>query len=376
MLFPQKKEKIMNKLQYTANEIGTSSQNRRNSEGAFAESDGRIVYAYSRFSGERGDDEACSDIAAIYSSDDGESWSEPVIIVRAADFGTANIMSVSFIKLANGDDGMFYLVKTPDGSTDIALSRSNDGCKTFYRTTSCLKAILPGYYVLNNDRAERLSDGRIVLPVAMHRRTYIKESQKEGVFDQYGEAHFFVSEDDGETFREAGGRWREAPVRVSLGGSAYSVSGLQEPGIIELKSGVIWMYARTDRGFQYESFSHDGLTSFCPAQPSRFTSPCSPMKLKRDPYQPEAIYAVWNPIPNYNGRGWPDRNPLVIAKSLDEGISWTGINALETDTNKNYCYPALHFTAGGRLLISYFYGGSGVDGMPSRVIAIDKNDVK
>jgi len=173
-----------------------------------------------------------------------------------------------------------------------------------------------------------------------------------------GRIFFFVSDDDGKSFYQAKGR-------IVLDETAYSDTGIQEPGLIERNDGVLWVYARTDRGFQYESFSFDGLRSFTPVRQSCFTSPASPMKIKRNPAT-GILYSVWNPIPNYNGRtissaGW-GRTPLAIAKSTDDGLSWSPLLLLEDDDERGYCYPALCFTADGCLLIAYCRGGT-EDGM-------------
>lgn len=71
-----------------------------------------------------------------------------------------------------------------------------------------------------------------------------------------------------------------APAQVTLGHMAHSSSGLQEPGVVELKNGVLWAWARTDLGRQYEMFSMDGGEHWSDSQPSWFTGPCSPLSVK------------------------------------------------------------------------------------------------
>ena len=73
------------------------------------------------------------------------------------------------------------------------------------------------------------------------------------------------------------------------------------------------------------------------------------------------LYAVWNPIPNYNGRalskaGW-GRTPLCLASSADEGKTWTAPRVIEGEEDHGYCYPALFFTDDDGLLLSYCSGG-------------------
>ena len=84
-------------------------KNPRNSEGSFLRlKDGRIVFAYSRYSGTSSDDGAYCEIAAMYSSDNGETFSEPKILVRPdKSRGETNCMSVSLLELPNGDAGLF-----------------------------------------------------------------------------------------------------------------------------------------------------------------------------------------------------------------------------------------------------------------------------
>ncbi len=318
----------------------------RHSEGAFLRlKDGRILFVYSRFTGNFGDD-APSDLVALWSADEGETWTEPVVAISASMYNTENVMSVSLMRMRNGDVGLFYIVKQSPGISRILLSRSNDEGATWYRHVECSLPDRPGYYVLNNDRVERLSTGRLVIPLAYHR------GNGAGYTDGRSAACFLYSDDDGET-------WKEAPdlVYPPFTGSR---SGLQETGVVEKNDGTLWGYNRTDKMYQYEFFSFDGGMHWTEAQPSRFTSPCSPLKIKRKPETGD-LYAVWNPIPNYNGRytskaGW-GRTPIVWAVSHDDGDTWSENHIIEDGPENGYCYPAIFFTKDGAMLVSYCSGG-------------------
>jgi hypothetical protein len=138
---------------------------------------------------------------------------------------------------------------------------------------------------------------------------------------------------------------------------------MQEPGIIELSKGAFWMWMRTGASYQYQSFSVDNLGSFTSPEPSIFTSPDSPMQIVR--YDHDTLYAIYNPIPNYNGRkksawGW-GRTPIVIQKSSDNGKSFGEINIIE-DGERGFCYPGVFFTEDGSMLCAYCRGGE-EDGM-------------
>ena len=204
--------------------------------------------------------------------------------------------------------------------------------------------------MINNDRVERLSGGRLLIPVTFHRGGFGRDAYS--FFDARGSACFLISDDDGETWHESADM-----VYPPFTDTRW---GLQENGAVELRPGVLMGYSRTDKYCQYEYFSFDGGERWTPAQPSRFTSPCSPMRIKKRPDTSE-LYAVWNPIPNYQGRvlvpAANDRTPLVYAVSRDEGRSWSDPAVIEGQEDHGYCYPALFFTNDNCLLVSYCAGG-------------------
>jgi len=327
--------------------------NPRSSEGDFHRlPDGSILFAYSRFCGENSGDDARCDIYGILSRDEGESWGEPFPIARAEKFGVHNLMSVSAVTLTDGTFAFVFGIKEMDGTITFARACTRDGAEFDVHRIEC--DFIPAYYVLNNNRVLRLSDGRILLPVAQHRMQNQPDSFANARFDSFGCGMFLVSTDELKTLRAL-------PARMILDETAYSRTGIQEPGVIEKKNGVLWIYARTDRGAQYECFSVDGLRTVTPVRQSPFTSPPSPMKIARNPFTGD-LYAVWNPIPNYNGRtltkqGW-GRTPLAIAKSTDDGITWGKLQLLEDDPERGYCYPAVFFLSESEALIAYCRGGA------------------
>ncbi|MBO4367586.1 MAG: exo-alpha-sialidase, partial [Clostridia bacterium] len=285
-----------------------------------------------------------------------ETWSAAETILRASEHGISNIMSVSLMRMGNGDLGIFYIVKETPEINRIFLTRSSDEGKSFPSRTECTLRDRQGYYIINNDRAVRLSSGRIVLPLALHAGGYSPSSGR--YFDGRAADLFLLSDDDGIT-------WRESTDRIYPPFTGTR-TGLQEPGIVELANGALWGYARTDMMFQYGFYSMDGGEHWTMAQPTRFTSPNSPMKIARDPYT-GFLHAVWNPIPVYNGRklsgvSW-GRTPLAHAESRDEGETWSDIDYIASEEDHGYCYPSVFFTEDGCMLLSYCAGGP-ADGSP------------
>ncbi|MBP3293280.1 MAG: exo-alpha-sialidase, partial [Clostridia bacterium] len=58
-------------------DLAPKAGNPRNSEGSFLRlNDGRIAFAYSRYSGNSADDHAYAEIACIFSSDNGETFGD------------------------------------------------------------------------------------------------------------------------------------------------------------------------------------------------------------------------------------------------------------------------------------------------------------
>lgn len=323
----------------------------RCSEGAFIRlRDGRILFVFSRFKSSFHDN-APSDLVACFSCDEGETLSEPELFLPASLYGVRNVMSVSLLRMANGDLGVFYLVKHPeDGTNSYHLSRSRDEGKTFYKHVPVSLPDRKAFCVVNNDRVVRLSSGRILVPIAFHRSGV--NAQGKWYFDYHGYAAFLYSDDDGET-------WQESPDLV-YPPFTHSATGLQEPGVVELKGGALYCHCRTDKLCHYEFYSHDGGRTFTTPQPSRFSAPDSPLHIVRRP-DTGALIAIWNPIPKYVGREVTrvnlGRTPFIFAQSLDEGATWSEAHIIEDDPEHGYCYPAVFFTNDGAMLVAYCAGG-------------------
>ncbi|MBP1988478.1 sialidase family protein [Paenibacillus eucommiae] len=348
-------------------DLRTGPNNARNSEGAFLDmKDGRLMFAYSRYTGNSTDDHAEACVAARYSADKGNTWSEDVILARSEDHGTLqNIMSVSLLRMLDGDIGLFYVLRYGFHDTRLHLRRSTDEGETWSDPVCCVPG--QGYYVTNNDRVVRLSSGRLVVPASFHRMKgdISDPSAFMSFFDFRAIVYFFLSDDDGLT-------WREAKNFSTLE-SANCWSGLQEPGIIELNNGVLWSWARTDLGRQYEMFSMDGGETWGAPQPSRFTSPCSPLSMKRMPHYGHLL-AIWNPVPDYETRQTKEqfrlgstyglmaggRAPLIGAISKDDGKTWGDHFLVETEEAGDCSYPAIFFTDEAVLLGYWVNAGARV----------------
>lgn len=244
----------------------------------------------------------------------------------------------------NGDIGIVFLKKMKEGINAVPwFTRSSDEGKSFTDPIRCI-ADYKDYYVIENDHAIKLKNGRILVPANYHTK------ETDGILDynEHGLKVTFCSDDDGKTWKEIGDR-QDIPF------SHRSKTGLQETCIYETESGNLRALSRTDMAFQYECFSDDHGESWTIPEPNRFfSSPDSPLLMKR---ACGMTLAVFNPIPNYTTRdgekAW-GRTPLVCAASDNDGISFDRIYFLEDDPENGYCYPAI-FDGGDYALISYYH---------------------
>lgn len=342
--------------------LQTSENNPRNGEGSLIRlNDGRIMYAYTDYYGTEGDDHGTARISAYYSSDEGETWVDGGVLVGKDD-DAKNFMSISLLRMGNGDLGVAYLRKSMKGEDLLCmpyLVRSSDEGKSFGKPICC--AAVDGYYVVNNDRLVRLKNGRILLPAAYHGDS--------GYRAHAGMLKVFYSDDDGMS-------WSISKDTVC---SPYDDNiQLQEPGVYELPDGRVWMWCRTAYGHQYQCFSSDNGDTWSNIMPAyRFTSPDSPMQVRS---VGNYTVSVFNPV-GYNclrsdTEMWksPKRTPYVCAVSRDGGLSFIDMKKtfcnggfddfvekcyfIEDDQSNSYCYPAILEVEGGFLVAYYHSNGA------------------
>ncbi|NIA31284.1 MAG: hypothetical protein GWP06_15415 [Actinobacteria bacterium] len=293
--------------------------NPRNSEGDFIHlQDGRILFIYSHFTGGSGDN-AEAHLSGRFSDDGGRTWSKKDVTILANE-GGMNIMSVSLLRLQDGRIALFYLRKNSETDCIPFMRISTDEAKTWSAPKKCID--IPGYYVMNNDRAVQLHNGRIILPVSLHNTPEINR-----FFN--GRIMCYFSDDNGQTWSKSAEAANPDSVIT------------QEPGVVQLKSGKLMLFCRTDAGVQYISFSQDKGEHWSLLQPSNIISPVSPASIERIPSTGDLLL-VWNKNSIQSG-GNGNRTPFNLAVSKDEGKTWEKTKTIESDPNGWYCYTAIDF---------------------------------
>ncbi len=334
-------------------------KNPRSGEGDFIRlPDGRIMYAYSDYYTDGPSDHAPSQISAVFSSDEGESFGGYRVLIPPGE-GIVNRMCVSFLPMQNGEIGMFYGEKflSAEGQVymRLMLTRTKDA-ETFSAPINCTPDVQ--YNVFENARVIRLSSGRILIPSNLHPYDENGELRSRGI------AEFFYSDDDGATFGR--GARMECPCENLS-------TGLQETGVLEIEGSRVLSFSRTSGACQYISLSEDcGETFSIPTPSPYFTSPTSLLHMRHLP--DGRTLAVWNPIPptpvtksDPNRSGCWARTPLALAVVDGMGEKFLGdvfsvpakTVILEDDPKECFCYPAVFFGKDYFLCAYYHSYGSG-----------------
>ena len=329
--------------------------NPRNSEGSFVRlSDGRLYFAYTRYRNENGDwnDHATADICAIISADDGQTWSEPFTVVKNQHL---NVMSVSLLRLSDGRIALAYGRKSAiPGHENVdcrpLIRFSSDEAKSWSEPIDIIN-LPPIYLGSHNDRLVQLKSGRLILPTVYHPYGgHSSYALRQGI------ALFFLSDAGGPSWRQSM-EYCYPPHRHTF------TRGLMEPGVVELSDGRLLCWFRTTSGCQYKSWSYDqGETWSTPVPAPEFPSPESPLSMKTDPVSGDLI-AIWNDYSPERSVRFTDRNngtrgrtPLVLARSSDNGNTWTDHIVLENAPDHGYGYTAMLFEE-KQLFLAYCCGG-------------------
>lgn len=371
--------------------LKTGEHNPRNGESTFVRlRDGRIMFAYTEYyGGNDWQDHCTARISACYSSDEGETWTAPAILIHKPD-SAQNIMSPSLLRLPDGDLGIVFLLKNVEEDLGVScmpvFSRSDDEGATWSKPISCGMPL--GYYCAINDGVIVTREGKIMVPMSYHgERENALKRMKTPPKKRPADVRFAVSDDSGKT-------WHPHPhVLVS---PCVDLVGLAEPGMFEHENGDLWVYMRTCLGHQYQALYTKAQDSWSPVEVNiRFTSPDAPMRVKR---VGELVAAVYNPLP-YNCLrtdrevwGSPKRTPLVISFSKDDGRSFDdrclayvyGHNLdelvqntylLEDDPKDSYCYPSILEVKDGFLVSYYHSNGSPVCLNASKMVKVTYDEL-
>jgi sialidase-1 len=321
---------VLTKPEEVVLHLGKDGNNPRNSEGSFIQlMDGRILFVYSKFESGSGDHESAF-LAGRFSSDGGNTWSERDKVIIENE-GGMNVMSASFLRLKDGAIAIFYVRKNSVDDCKPFMRISHDEAKTWSEPVKIITD-KEGYFVLNNDRVIQLENGRLMVPVSLHK---VKDSD----FNMKGRIYCYYSDDNGKSWTAS----LEVPNPEGV--------ILQEPGVVLLKNGEVKMWMRTDTGVQYLTQSQNQGRTWDQVKPSGIASPRSPASLKRIPSTNDLLL-IWNDNNGSDKERASFRTPLAAAISTDDGKSWSHHKLIEDDPDGFFCYTAIEFV-GDQVVLGY-----------------------
>lgn len=326
--------------------IRADKENPRKGEGdIIVLKDESLLLVYTEFYGGSSDFSPAR-IVAQKSFDNGESWSKKFVLQE--NIGKNNVMSVSLIRLKNNNIGLAYGVKNSFEDLKFYFRISGDEGETW--SDQLLITTDEGYFVMNNDRLVQLESGRIIAPVSTYEN---KEDHSKWI------SYVYYSDDGGFT-------WERSIDKVRFPDNIRSRIGLQEPGVVELKDGILMMYMRTGLGYIFVSFSNDKGVHWSEPKPlDNIKAPTSPSSIKRIPSTGD-LMLIWNDKRSFDldtlekrgddiiDKAFQYRAPLSLAISKDEGYKWHKIFDVEPSLEHTYCYTSITFKD-DYVFLSYYY---------------------
>lgn len=299
-----------------------SKSNRRNSEATVINlSDGSLLLAYTRFrAGVH--DLSPADIVTCVSSNGGKTWTKPHVVTKGDD-ATGNVLSASFLRLGSGAIALFYCKLTNVEGTgvfhDLKMRVSHDEGQT-WDSERTLNILGNHSQVLLNDKAIRLSTGRILLPTYCGLSPFSPDPE----FVQP-----LISDDDGET-------WFPSPYRVCR--QVKTRGGLSESSVVERGDGSLLMISRTNSGFMYRSESQDCGETWKRPVATDIPASGSPSSLCRIPGSDD-ILLICNQITKEESRWGFSRHRLTAFISKDGGQTWIHRRNLSSMDERTYIPP-------------------------------------
>lgn len=263
-------------------------------------------------------------VLVVTSSDDGKSWSEPLLVidppgnVRAFDPCLWHDPSGRLWLFWAQSDGWF------DGRAGVwAMTCSNSDGE---RPTWSQPRRLCNGVVMNKPTV--ISTGEWLLPAAVWDLPDHKEQPFREALASERKANVVCSQDQGQTWQ-------------LRGGAIVPERSHDEHMIVEKKDGTLWMLVRNKPGIA-ESFSYDRGWIWTQGKQSQLEGPCSRFFIRR--LQSGKLLLV-------NHYKFTGRTHLTASLSADDGKSWYGLLLL--DERKDISYPDGVQSEDGKIYIIY-----------------------
>ncbi len=311
----------------------------RHSEGDIAQlADGSLLAVWTRHSNRS--DLSESIIIGRRSYNFGMSWGgiEPFATLSEKEHRkNSNLMDASLLRLQSSDKVMLVYLGKEEVERDSDDDYRKMRCSIYVRFTSDGKIFTKAerisdrdhFYVVNNARVLQLSTGRILVPAAVsldpgQEFRWMKQS-----------CLTYYSDDEGKSWEQ--GEYCTL-LQKDFPDKEYKKLTLQEPGLIELKEGRVFMIMRTKLGNPFKSISSDGGKTWSQPVPIKeLQTPVSPQTLFRLPDSGH-IAVIYNNNPVGERDRNCDRTPLAFAVSKDAGKSFKFRKIIQPMLGRTYDY--------------------------------------
>lgn len=287
-----------------------------------------------------------------YSADGGKSWSEPVVLfggdTPGSDAGESyadpNIVIVNERRVL----AFCVSLRYDENVWDLSRTRfwrriSEDGGETFGPLEELPRH--KKYYVGTTHPGLRLQNGTLAMGYSWDKPAEVgRPAEGEGTMDLV--AGVLISRDEGMSWQPGGDCY--ADTSRAENALEHATNGLDEPAVVELPNGDLFMLARTGTNRLWQSFSRDGGLSWEAPEPSPLTSHNCPAALLR--LADGAIFVVYNNHPTR-------RFNLSVASSTDGCRTWSAprkIGPVGGSEETEAAYPAVCQLADGTL-VAVFY---------------------
>lgn len=305
--------------------------------------DGRLLHLVSRHRPRDGvsPDHWPADVAVLYSSDDGRTWTTP----RTAFPGNgSNASQPGLARMKSGELAVSYSRIFGPAKAHKVFRWSSDEGKTW--SAEIPVGPTDAYWTSAHDRLTTLSSGRLVIPLHM----------KLSVSPEKLATRVAWSDDNGRTWTVS-----PQPVGVDAMIPVYAASkaanahgSFWEASIAERKDGSLLMLGRTYAGALYATTSTDGGRSWTAPKATSLYTGAAPGRVERLPGPDGLLVVFWNSCcVNPGSAAMGRRLTLSSAVSRDGGETWGGVRDLEAIAPVGRVeYPAI-LVDGDRMFVTY-----------------------
>jgi len=295
------------------------------------------------FAGMTSDNPDKAAIWSCYSTDNGKTWSKPVIAVDTPEYMDCD-PNIVVCK-----DRVLVVATTRKAReliwTKFPYSISRDNGRTWEPGD-----IIDHFHNYSSGKlqaATRLRSGRLLMPfcwdlILENKGAVIKEQAERNMISV---SSVLYSDDDGHTWKAGG----DLDISDVPGGGG--INGLDEICIAELPDGSVYALCRTGIDRLYEARSNDFGMTWSKPGPSPLVASNAPASMTRlDKSDGNTVIAVWNETAKN------DRKPLVVAYSTDSCKTWSKSKIIFNDYSP---YPSIVQAADGNIVASWFQNVEG-----------------